>query len=141
LLPEVGSTNDFARTLATDAAPAGTVVLAERQLSGRGRSGRPWASPPGLGVYLSFVARPDPAVLPTYPLSAALAVAQALDRWTAGTVKVKWPNDLLLGNRKFGGILCEASWAGSTLGHAIVGVGLNVLHTPGDFPPDLRETA
>ena len=77
LLSEVGSTNDFARSLAADAAPVGTTVLAERQLSGRGRSGRAWDSPPGLGLYLSFVARPAPDALPTYPLRVGLAVARA----------------------------------------------------------------
>src|SRR5690606_25268427 len=96
LLSDVGSTNDFARSLAANGTPVGTTVLAERQLAGRGRSGRPWASPAGLGLYLSFVARPTVTALPIYPLRVGLVVARALDTWTGGEIRVKWPNDLLL---------------------------------------------
>jgi BirA family biotin operon repressor/biotin-[acetyl-CoA-carboxylase] ligase len=138
LLTDVGSTNDFAKAIAAEGAGAGTVVLAEQQAAGRGRAGRRWVSPPGLGLYLSFVARPRPAALPPLPLRVALAVARSLDRFVAESVRIKWPNDLLLGDRKFGGILCEASWSGPNVSSAIIGIGLNVLHTPGDFP---RETA
>jgi BirA family biotin operon repressor/biotin-[acetyl-CoA-carboxylase] ligase len=141
LLTDVGSTNDFAKAIAAEGAGAGTVVLAEQQAAGRGRAGRRWVSSPGLGLYLSFVARPRPAALPPLPLRVALAVARSLDRFVAESVRIKWPNDLLLGDRKFGGILCEASWSGPSVSNAVIGIGLNVLHTPGDFPPELRETA
>src|SRR5690606_35180796 len=133
--------NDVARSLADAGAPAGTLVLAEQQHAGRGRMGRSWSSGPGLGLYLSFVGRPLAASLATYPLRIGVAAATALDPWTAGQVTIKWPNDLLLEGRKLGGILCEASWAGPTVAHMIVGIGLNILHGDSDFPADLRPLA
>lgn len=141
ILRSVGSTNDVAKTLAADGAPECTVVLAERQDAGRGRAGRVWSSPPGLGLYLSVIARPDATKASIYPLRSAVAVAQALDPWTARKVAVKWPNDLLLHGRKLGGILCEATWKGGSIANLIVGVGVNVLHRTEDFPPQLRDGA
>jgi BirA family biotin operon repressor/biotin-[acetyl-CoA-carboxylase] ligase len=137
----LGSTNDLARGLAAAGAPEGTVVLAEEQVAGRGRAGRGWSSPPGLGLWTSFVARPagDPSLL---PLRVGLAVAEALDPFLAASpARLKWPNDLLVDGRKLGGILCEGSWEAGGAGFVIVGVGLNVLHTASDFPDGIRERA
>jgi BirA family biotin operon repressor/biotin-[acetyl-CoA-carboxylase] ligase len=75
------------------------------------------------------------------PIRIALAAARALDPWTDGAVKVKWPNDLFLGVHKFGGILCEASWEGPRLDHVIVGIGLNLLQAEDEFPEPLRPLA
>jgi BirA family biotin operon repressor/biotin-[acetyl-CoA-carboxylase] ligase len=138
---QLGSTNDFARGLAAAGAPAGTVVLAEEQVAGRGRAGRAWSSPPGLGLWVSVVARPtgDPSLL---PLRVGLAVAEALDPFLGGSpAQLKWPNDLLVDGRKLGGILCEGSWEAGGAGFVIVGVGLNVLHAASDFPAEIRERA
>ena len=139
----VGSTNDVARRLAIEGAPAGTVVVADEQVAGRGRAGRVWSSPPGLGLWLSVVARPpalpEPAAL---PLLVGLEAARALDPFLDGDpVQVKWPNDLLLHGRKVGGILCEAVWAGDAPAFVVVGIGVNVLHGPEDFPAELRHRA
>jgi BirA family biotin operon repressor/biotin-[acetyl-CoA-carboxylase] ligase len=137
----LGSTNDLARGLAAAGAPAGTVVLAEEQVAGRGRAGREWSSPPGLGLWISIVARPtgDPSLL---PLRVGLAVAEALDPFLGDApAQIKWPNDLLVGGRKLGGILCEGSWEAGGAGFVIVGVGLNVLHAASDFPEGIRERA
>lgn len=141
LLRTVGSTNDVAKSLASMGAAEGTIVLAEEQNAGRGRAGRVWSSSAGLGLYLSIIARPQASVAPIYPLAVAIAVARALDPWTEGGVSVKWPNDLLIEGRKLGGILCEATWSGGALTHLVVGIGLNILHRPDDFPPELRASA
>lgn len=143
LFRSVGSTNDEARRLAAGGAPSGTAVLAEEQVAGRGRSGGSWASPPGLGVWLSVIVRPSALPAPgLLPLRVGLGAARALERWApAGAVRIKWPNDLLVGDRKLGGILCEASWEGEMPGAVVIGIGVNVLHDPNDFPEDLRERA
>lgn len=143
LFHQVGSTNDIARELAHRGAPSGTAVLADEQLAGRGRVGRPWASPPGVGVWLSLVVRPRmlpaPALL---PLVVGLASAAALDPYSGPErVMIKWPNDLTLSGRKLAGILCETSWSGSLPAFVVVGVGINVLHAASDFPVELRAVA
>lgn len=143
LFESVGSTNDLARRLAAGGAPCGTVVLAERQLAGRGRAGRAWDSPAGLGVWLSVVLRPGELASPgAVPLLVGLAVAEALEPFLRpASLRLKWPNDLLAGDRKLGGILCEAAWERERPAHLVAGVGLNVLHSPGDFPVELRGSA
>lgn len=141
LYARAGSTNDVARQLGDDGAAPGTVVLAEEQTAGRGRVGRHWVSPPGLGIWLSLVARPrdlpEPGLL---PLVVGVAVARALDPF-AGAVQVKWPNDLLVDGSKVGGILCEGAWQEGALSYVVVGIGLNVLHSPADFPPEIEAAA
>lgn len=143
LFARTGSTNDVARARAEAGAPAGTVVVAEEQSAGRGRSGRRWVSPPGVGIWLSVVLRP--AALPApglLPLRVGLAAAAALDPFTApASAQVKWPNDLLLAGRKLGGILCEGSWEGERPAFVVAGIGLNVGHHPDDFPEELRALA
>lgn len=138
-----GSTNDIARALAVEGAPAGTVVLADEQTAGRGRGGRAWSSPPGMGVWMSIVLRPPSLPAPgLLPILVGLAAAEKLDRYThPSVVRVKWPNDLQVGGRKLAGILCEATWDGSGPSFVVVGIGINVLHFPADFPPELRDTA
>ncbi len=141
ILGVVGSTNDVARALASAGAPSGTVVLADRQAAGRGRAGRAWSSPACLGLYISFIARPQAHSASSYPILVALSIAEALDPWTKDRLAIKWPNDLLLDGRKVGGILCEASWAGGALTHLVAGIGINVLHRQEDFPAELRASA
>jgi BirA family transcriptional regulator, biotin operon repressor / biotin---[acetyl-CoA-carboxylase] ligase len=139
----VGSTSDLARALAERGAPAGTLVLADEQTAGRGRAGRGWSSPAGLGLWLSTVLRP--ATLPhpgALPLLLGLRIAQALDRWVApATVRIKWPNDLVLSGRKAAGLLCEGVWSGAGPAFVVAGIGVNVLHRETDFPPELRGRA
>lgn len=137
----VGSTNDVARELSGEIPPGG-IVLAEEQRRGRGRVGRAWSSPPGLGLWFSVVAPTNPAGVATLPIRVGLALSEALDPWTEpARVMVKWPNDLVLESRKLGGVLCEAAWAGDRLDHVIVGVGINLLHEKSDFPMELRSLA
>ncbi|HEX5521452.1 MAG TPA: biotin--[acetyl-CoA-carboxylase] ligase, partial [Longimicrobiaceae bacterium] len=138
LLGETDSTNDVARALGAAGAPAGTVVLADAQRAGRGRAGRAWQSPPGLGVWLSLLLRgaslPEPTLL---PLLVGLGAARALDGVLgAGRVQIKWPNDLLVGDRKLAGVLAEAD-LGSAGGPAVVvGIGINV-NWPDTLPEEL----
>lgn len=143
LFARTGSTNDAARALADGGAPHGTLVLAEEQTAGRGRSGRAWSSPPGLGVWMSMVARPSVLAAPgLLPILVGLAAAEAIDPFVRPvTTQVKWPNDLQLAGRKIAGILCEGSWDGARPGAVVVGIGLNVLHAPDDFPEEVRQTA
>lgn len=143
LYARAGSTNDVARRLADGGAAPGSVVLADEQTVGRGRVGRHWVSPPGLGIWLSLVARPralpEPALL---PLVVGVAVARALDPFAgSGAVQVKWPNDLLVHGSKVGGILCEGAWEEGAPSYVVVGIGLNVLQSPTDFPPEIEAIA
>lgn len=139
----VGSTNDVARALAEAGAPAGTAVIAEEQRAGRGRGGRHWVSPPGLGIWLSVVLRPAELPAPgLLPLRVGLAAAAALDAFARpGRVEVKWPNDLLVAGRKLGGILCEGSWDAGGVSFVVAGIGVNAAHAPADFPAVLRDQA
>jgi BirA family biotin operon repressor/biotin-[acetyl-CoA-carboxylase] ligase len=140
--PEVDSTNQVARSLADEGALNGELVLAESQRSGRGRRGRSWISTPGKNLTFSLILRPPlPAArAPEITLTAAVAVAEVLER--AGfDVRIKWPNDLLIGGRKVAGILTEVATDGDRLRQVILGIGLNVNLAPGDLPPELRATA
>jgi len=117
----VPSTNDVARRLAEEGAGEGTAVLARTQSQGRGRLGRSWASPPG-GLYLSVVLRPHlpPARWPLLSLAVALGAAAGAEEVSRTTVELKWPNDLIAGGGKVGGVLLEAG-----ADHAVAGIGIN----------------
>jgi BirA family biotin operon repressor/biotin-[acetyl-CoA-carboxylase] ligase len=137
-LGAVASTMDVLHELAEHGAPAGSAVVAEAQTAGRGSRGRSWVSPRG-GLWLSVLARPAPAGLELVSLRAGLAVAELLAGLGAGDrVGLKWPNDLMLDDRKAGGILCEARWHGATLAWVVIGLGLNVANAP---PPELAAAA
>ena len=137
----LNSTNDLAKELAAQGAPEGTVVVAEAQTRGRGRLGREWNSPPGVGLYVSLVLRPmlPPMELPQITLTTAVAVVRAVRRVTGLAPGIKWPNDLLLNGKKLGGILTEMETESDRIRHVVVGLGLNV-NNPG-FPPELAATA
>lgn len=126
---ETLSTNDDARELALAGAPQGTAVLARRQSQGRGRAGRTFASPEG-GLYLSVVLRPQrpPASWALLPLLGGAVVASVLRMEHGVDARVKWPNDILLGSEKLGGILVETRWGAEAF--AIVGIGLNIGAVP-----------
>jgi BirA family biotin operon repressor/biotin-[acetyl-CoA-carboxylase] ligase len=126
LFRELGSTLNAIHDLAAQGAPAGTVVIAEEQTAGRGRDGRTWHSPAG-GVWLGMLLRPARAELGVISVRVGLAVADAVDALLGRVeTRLKWPNDVLLGERKLAGILCEGRWHGETLQWLAVGVGVNV---------------
>ena len=136
-LDETASTNDDARTLAREGAPHLTVVVADAQTAGRGRLGRTWSSPRGLGLIASWVARPPLPVerWTLVPLLAGVAAAEAVRARTGVVATLKWPNDLRVGERKLGGILVEAE----VPEFVVVGLGVNVSQTV--FPEDLAAIA
>ena len=140
---EVDSTNRLARDLAIAGAVEGTIVVAESQTAGRGRKGRSWFSPPGVGIYLSLVLRPrfQPAEAPKTTLLAGVAMAETLLPVVANRVTIKWPNDVLAGGKKVAGILVEAAADIDAIAYMIVGVGLNVNTPPGGFPEELQDRA
>lgn len=130
----IGSTNDEALRLAEAGAPGGTVVWARAQSGGRGRSGRPWSSPPG-NAYVSLLLRPTVAAPEAASLSflAAVAVAETLEALLppGKAVACKWPNDVLIGGRKAVGILLQSRLGTSGLAEALViGIGTNVATKP-----------
>ncbi len=139
----VRSTNDLASQMADNGAPEGTIVTAEQQTKGRGRFGRSWHSPAGLGIYLSIILRPKfpPERAPGVSLMTALAVADTIARHCKSQVQVKWPNDILIGGKKTSGILTELSAERGHIDHLIVGIGINVNHGVAHFPEELRTTA
>lgn len=125
----VPSTQDILHAMAQAGAPAGTAVAAAEQTLGRGSRGRGWESPRG-GLWLSVLLRPggEPA-LEVLSLRTALAVAGAIEQAVPGVMLgLKWPNDLLLGGLKVGGVLCEARWHGAMPGWIAVGIGINVVN-------------
>lgn len=137
---ETGSTNEDARRLAAEGAPQWTVVAAAHQSAGRGRLGRSWTDVPGEALMFSVVLRPD--VRPDQaPLLSLLAAVEMVSSVGHPRLRSKWPNDLVVEERKAGGILVEARVAAGRLEHAVVGVGVNVATAPGDFPPELRGRA
>lgn len=140
---EIGSTNDYARRWALDGAPDGATVFAERQTNGRGRRGRTWESPAGLGVLTSIILRQRPpgsdvACSLWLPALGALAVRDSVFRVTGLVPQLKWPNDVYLGGRKLAGVLAESPGLGKPV---ILGIGLNVLESPSrgraGFTPDV----
>jgi BirA family biotin operon repressor/biotin-[acetyl-CoA-carboxylase] ligase len=132
LLAEVDSTLDVAHARAEGGTRAGALIVADTQRAGRGRMGRSWSSEPGRGVWCTMIERPaDASALDVLSIRVGLGVAERLDAIAHGRVDVKWPNDLVLGNRKLGGILVEARWVGTTLEWVAIGVGVNVLAPDG----------
>lgn len=125
-LPQVDSTNHHLLDLARRGAPEGVVVVADHQTAGRGRRGRSWEAPPGGALLLSLLLRPDPPLTPDrrWLLTAAVALAAA-DACGPRQAAIKWPNDLLLGDRKLAGILAEMD-----AGAVVVGIGINVSWAP-----------
>ncbi len=141
-----GSTNDIARRLAEAGAPAGTVVLTREQPAGRGQHGRVWHVAPGKALPLSIVLRPRPVVGPdaspaVVPLRVGMALARALERATGAAIGLKWPNDIVLQDRKVGGILCEGALSFAGDGFIVAGIGVNVRQAPADWPEAVRPLA
>jgi len=141
----LSSSLDAIHDLGAQGAPAGTVVLAEEQTAGRGRDGRTWRSPPG-GVWLGMLLRPPLPAAGVLSLRIGLVLADVVEavlgvRPTALSgprAGVKWPNDVLVDDRKVAGILCESRWQGDALQWLGVGIGINVTN---EIPVDLAARA
>jgi len=133
------STNTRARELAAAGAPHGTVVTAGEQTAGRGRQGRTWTAPPNKALLYSAIVRPLEEHHNMLPLAVPLAVCEAAEQLNPTlSCKVKWPNDIHVEGRKLAGILIEAR---PQDGWAVIGIGLNLTISKGEFPPELRDTA
>jgi BirA family biotin operon repressor/biotin-[acetyl-CoA-carboxylase] ligase len=128
------STNTDALNAGRTDAPDGSVYFADEQLLGRGRGNHGWHSPAGEGLYVSVLRRPQWAArrMPLLPLAAGLAAAAAVGAAAGLTIDLRWPNDLLIGPRKVGGILVEAKTEGDRVAFVVVGVGINVHQTKFD---------
>jgi len=136
----LSSSLDAIHDVAPQGAPAGTVVVVEEQTAGRGRDGRTWRSAPG-GVWLGMLLRPPLPALGALSLRVGLVLADVVDELAGGgtsRARVKWPNDVLVDDRKIAGILCEGRWQGDTLQWLGVGVGVNVAN---ELPPELAGRA
>lgn len=139
---EVTSTNDLARDQARRGAREGTAVVAGYQLAGRGRRGKAWTAPAGTSLLVTYILRPPAHLTHSawLALAAGAAMAQAVAEATGLEPALKWPNDVLLGARKVGGVLVETVLCGDSYA-VLVGCGLNVGQAPGDFGEELAETA
>ena len=142
-LQETGSTNTIALERLEKVEPR-TVVVAEYQSQGRGRLGRKWESPTGTGLYFSLILQPQLAVadLPKITLAAGVATARGIEKATGIAPQLKWPNDILVGGGKVGGILTESGplrAGGQT--RVVVGIGINVSTGCGQFAPEIRQPA
>jgi BirA family transcriptional regulator, biotin operon repressor / biotin---[acetyl-CoA-carboxylase] ligase len=137
----IGSTNTVAMQAALQGAPEGSVFIAEEQLAGRGRGGHAWHSEAGGGIYLSAILRPrlEPQAALALSLVAGIAVHEALANVCRVVADLRWPNDVLLGNKKVAGILTESSADMQRMHHAVIGIGINVNQRA--FPLELAHEA
>jgi BirA family transcriptional regulator, biotin operon repressor / biotin---[acetyl-CoA-carboxylase] ligase len=127
-----GSTNDDALSSARAGAAHGSVFVADAQTAGRGRHGRAWWAAPRQSLLFSVLLRPETRELPSaaLPIAVGLGVRAALQVWSKTALHVKWPNDVLAGDRKLAGVLCEAQVQDGKKPCIVVGVGLNLSQAP-----------
>lgn len=138
---ETDSTNNQAKRLAEAGAVHGTLVVAEQQSAGKGRRGKSWSSPPGTGIFMSLVLKPElkPECASMLTLVAALSVSRAVEEVTGLKPMIKWPNDLVVNKKKVTGILTEMSAEPGKIQYIVVGIGINVNME--EFPEEIRKTA
>ncbi len=143
--PQASSTNTVLKELAEKGGREGMVVIADHQDQGKGRLGRSFFSPKGLGLYMSVLLRPDFPAEQSLAITtaASVAVAEAVDRLTGQRAQIKWVNDVYLHGRKVCGILTEAAldFESGRLNYAVLGIGVNVQAPPGGFPEAIRDVA
>lgn len=137
---ETASTNDLANQLSTKGEPEGLVIFAESQTQGKGRNGRVWESQPGLGLWFSVLLRPywNVAWISRLTIMAAAAVVKGIEAISSIKLEIKWPNDIVIGGKKLGGILTEAKVYENQIHSAVIGIGLNIKHTDQDFSESIR---
>ena len=140
-LHSTDSTNAHAKRLAEEGAVHGTLVVANAQTAGRGRKGRVWQSPPGKNLYFSLLLRegilPQKAAMLT--LVMGLSVQEAITKHCGAETAIKWPNDIVLGDKKLAGILTEMHFDENSIPYVIIGTGVNIK--PQDFPAELADKA
>lgn len=139
---EIDSTNDVAKELAEEGAEEGTIVIAETQRRGKGRHGKKWISPLG-GVWMTIVLRPriPPANAPQLTLVTGVAVAETIKNEYRLDVGIKWPNDIIINEKKVCGILTEVNAEMNAIDYVVVGIGIDANVDVEEFPPELRDGA
>lgn len=137
----IDSTNTKAQELAEKGYPSGTLVVADKQESGKGRRGRSWVSPSGTGIFMTLMIKPDinPNNASMLTLVAALAVAKAITSVTGEKAMIKWPNDIVINGKKVCGILTEMNAQFDYINHIVVGIGINVHNE--SFPEEISQMA
>lgn len=137
----IDSTNTKAQELAEKGYPSGTLVVADKQESGKGRRGRSWVSPSGTGIFMTLMIKPDinPNNASMLTLVAALAVAKAITSVTGEEALIKWPNDIVVNGKKVCGILTEMNAQFDYINHIVVGIGINVHNE--SFPEEISQMA
>lgn len=137
----IDSTNTKAQELAEKGYPSGTMVVADKQESGKGRRGRSWVSPSGTGIFMTLMIKPDinPNNASMLTLVAALAVAKAITSVTDEEAMIKWPNDIVVNGKKVCGILTEMNAQFDYINHIVVGIGINVHNE--SFPEEISQMA
>jgi len=140
---ELTSTNSIARQMAISGAPEGTIVMSRSQSAGRGRMQRQWYCPPGKGLLLSMVLRPEINVqfIPQLTLLTAVVVAETIKIVTGCAAGIKWPNDIFINDKKVCGILAETSFSRANVEYVIIGLGINVNLGTNHLPSDCQETS
>ena len=136
----VDSTNDEVKRRARNGEPSGLVIAAEKQTGGKGRLGRAWSSDSG-GIYFTVLLRPElpPGDIAAITLAAGHGVCLAVREYTGLDARIKWPNDIIVGNKKLCGILTEMSAQSDRIDCVLIGIGINVNHE--EFPEDIRHKA
>ena len=137
----IDSTNTKAQELAEKGYPSGTLVVADKQESGKGRRGRSWVSPSGTGIFMTLMIKPDinPNNASMLTLVAALPVAKAITSVTGEEALIKWPNDIVVNSKKVCGILTEMNAQFDYINHIVVGIGINVHNE--SFPEEISQMA
>jgi BirA family biotin operon repressor/biotin-[acetyl-CoA-carboxylase] ligase len=135
-LEQTASTNDVARELAEAGEPEGTLIIADEQTAGRGRLGRAWIAPSCSSILMSLILRPNlaPAHIARVTMAVSLGACDAIYTETGLNARIKWPNDILLNEKKCAGILSEASTVGDQVEYVIVGLGMNVNFSAATIP-------
>lgn len=137
----IDSTNTKAKELAEEGHPSGTLVVADRQTAGKGRRGRSWESPSGIGIFMTLMLKPEinPNHASMLTLVAAMATTRAIRRVIGVPAMIKWPNDIVMNGKKVCGILTEMSAQFDYINHIVIGIGINVHNE--DFPEEIAQTA
>lgn len=137
----IDSTNAYARRIGEEGAPDGTLVIADEQTAGRGRSGRHWVTPPGTAIAFTLLLKPDipPSRISMVTLVMGLAVCSAIRRLTGLDAGIKWPNDVVIDGRKVCGILTEMSAEMDGVHYIVIGTGINTNLT--SFPDEIKDVA
>lgn len=139
-LPTVDSTNQEVKRIAS-IHPNGTIVIAEQQTAGKGRLGRVWSSPNGTGLWLSILLKPEiaPNQIAGITPVCGLGVCKAIRKYTGLNALIKWPNDVIIGNKKICGILTETSVEANKINYVVTGIGININTT--EFDDDIKHKA